>query len=787
MNRAACELGHAFAKQRLTMLPVRCERLSAASRAFEVPTARILQMTIMALTSPDETRGRATTRMAALNESCAQAMSRQLAGELDLAAQMYRAILQAEPQHAPANHCLGMLLVQSKQPSESLPHLIAALAADPQVADYWLGYLEALLLAGQTDEAKSTLALGRQHGLQGAAAENFAARLSAKLLPPPTPVSASSISLPPANPPSMTGEVVRAERRRASRGANKLETQVLAQVKERNFAAAHISAGTLTRRFPDRGLGWKVLGALLAADGRMDEALSAVQEAARLLPGDAEVFCNLGVMLSKLKRFEEAEASLQEAISINPKFDDSYLNLGFLYASMEKFPEAEAMFRRAVAESRPGDNVQNDMRHSSLLFLLSHNPAVPAAQLFAEHIAMGRWLEGPVGPGRPRHSNDPEPERPLKVGIVSGDLNSHAVANFIEPVLEDLQNRRGLELHAYYNNEVEDAVSQRLRTCFSQWHSVSSLTDPDLVKLIKANATDILIDLSGHTSFNRLRAFALKPAPIQVSWLGYPGTTGLRAMDYYLADKHFLPPGQFEGSFTEKIAYLPAAWTFSPYVDSPPVSRLPALDTGFVTFGSFNRLGKINPFTVRLWSRLLREAPSSIIVMAGIPLDERRQALTELFNAEGIVSQRIAFFPRSDMETYLALHNQVDLCLDTFPYTGGTTTNHALWMGVPTLTLAGQTPASRQGAANLSHVGLEGFTASDADDFVEKGRFWSTEIAALAEVRRGLRERWLGAPLRQSATIATGLEAALRHMWRRWCGHLPTQSFSITTSNQVIQ
>lgn len=732
--------------------------------------------------SPDESCGRKAT----LNESCAQAVTRQLAGELDLAAQMYRAILQTEPQHAAANHCLGMLLVQSKRPSEGLAYLIAALATDPQVADYWLGYLEALLLAGQTDEAKNTLALARQHGLQGAAVENFAARLSVKLLPPSTPMSAPSISLPAANPPP-TGEVVRAERRRASRGANKLETQVLAQVKERNFAAAHLSAGTLTRRFPGRGLGWKVLGALLAADGRMDEALSAVQEAARLLPGDAEVFCNLGVMFSKLKRFEEAEASLQEAVSINPKFDDSYLNLGFLYASMEKFPEAEAMFRRAVAESRPGDNVQNDMRHSSLLFLLSHNPAVPAAQLFAEHIAMGRWLEGPAGPGRPRHSNDPQPERPLKVGIVSGDLNSHAVANFIEPVLKDLQSRKGLELHAFYNNEIEDETSRRMRTYFAQWHAVSALTDLELVGLIKANAVDILIDLSGHTSFNRLRAFALKPAPIQASWLGYPGTTGLRAMDYYFADEHFLPTGQFDGSFTEKIAYLPAAWTFEPHVNAPPVNALPALAAGFVTFGSFNRLGKLNAFTIRLWSRLLRETPHSIIILAGIPLDERRQALTELFNAEGIVSQRIAFFHRSDMETYLALHNQVDICLDTFPYTGGTTTNHALWMGVPTLTLAGPTPASRQGAANLSHVGLEGFTASDPDDFVEKGRFWSTEIAALAEVRRGLRERWREAPLRQSATVAAGLDTALRHMWRRWCGHLPAQSFSITASNQVNQ
>jgi predicted O-linked N-acetylglucosamine transferase (SPINDLY family) len=722
---------------------------------------------------------------ATLNESCAQAMTRQLAGELDLAAQMYRAILEAEPQHAAANHCLGMLLVQSKRPSEGLPHLVAAIAEDPQVSDYWLGYLEALLLAGQTEEARNTLALAQQHGLSGRSVEDFAARLSVKLSPLPlerTPEIPSAIGASP-----RAGGLVRAERRRATRGADGLETRVLAQVEARNFAAAQASARALTLRFPERGLGWKILGALLAADKRTDEALVAMQEAARLLPKDAEVFCNLGVTLTSLERFEEADACLKKAIAIDPKRGDSYLYLGTVYATLEKFPEAEAMFRRALADCGPGDIAHNDIRHSGLLFLLSHNPELGAAELFAEHLAIGRWLEGPSGPAQPTFSNAREPERRLKVGFVSGDFRSHAVANFFEPVLEKLRNCGGLELHAFYNHETEDDTTRLMRSSFTQWHSVSTLTDPELVKLIRKNRIDILIDLSGHTSFNRLRALALKPAPIQVSWLGYPGTTGLRAMDYYLADQHFLPPGQFDASFTEKIAYLPAAWTFEPCATSPLVNALPALEAGFLTFGSFNRSGKLNPFTVRLWCRLLRETPHSIMIMVGIPADARRQALTELFNAEGIVTERLAFVPRSDMQTYLTLHHQVDICLDTYPYTGGTTTNHALWMGVPTLTLAGQTPASRQGAANLSHVGLEGFTASSSDEFVRQGRYWSTEIAALAEVRRGLRERWRRAPLRRPAMIASALDAALRHMWRRWCADLPAQSFSITASNQVRQ
>jgi predicted O-linked N-acetylglucosamine transferase (SPINDLY family) len=264
--------------------------------------------------------------------------------------------------------------------------------------------------------------------------------------------------------------------------------------------------------------------------------------------------------------------------------------------------------------------------------------------------------------------------------------------------------------------------------------------------------------------------------------MGYPGTTGLRAMDYYLADKYFLPPGRFDDAFTEKIAYLPASSTFQPYADSPPVNRLPALDAGFITFGSFNRLGKLNPFTIRLWSRLLRELPDSIMVLAAMPPDERRHALARQFEAEGVRSERLAFFPRSDMPTYLALHHQVDICLDTYPYTGGTTTNHALWMGVPTLTLAGQTPASRQGAANLIPPGLDGFIAENADDFVRKGLIWSGDLTALAGVRSGLRERWLRS-VREPQVVASGLDAALRHMWRRWCPGLPAESFQCSPSN----
>jgi protein O-GlcNAc transferase len=304
-----------------------------------------------------------------------------------------------------------------------------------------------------------------------------------------------------------------------------------------------------------------------------------------------------------------------------------------------------------------------------------------------------------------------------------------------------------------------------------------------LAQAIRDEQIDILIDLAGHTGHNRLPVFARKPAPLQASWIGYPGTTGLRAMDYYLAGRQFLPPGEFDRHFTEKLIYLPANVSFRPHPTAPPVNRLPALDTGRLTFGSFNRLSKINDSTIGLWSHLLRELPTATMLIAGIPPDVRHTSLIERFSVRGIAAERLILHPRTDMDAYLALHHQVDLCLDTIPYTGGTTTTHALWMGVPTLTVAGPTPAARSGAAFLGDVGLFGFIATDAADFAAKGVYWATHLAELSAVRAGLRERWQKMPAGRSELIGDAFAFALRRVWTRWCQGLPAQSFEITASD----
>ncbi len=707
------------------------------------------------------------------SDRIAEAVKLQLAGQLERAERIYRELLETQPRHPAANHCLGMLHVQSGRPAAGLVFLFAALESSPQIPDYWLGYLEALLLAGQREGAHAALAIARQGGLTGEAVDNFAQRLAARS--DGTPQSAD----PPA---AVAPRIARADRRREERVVGRQEIAIQALLKQGRFAEGLELARTMTERFPEQGLGWKVLGALQWAAGNISEGLTAMQTSARLLPQDAETHANLGATLTKLERFADAEPCLRRALEIDPGFAAAHVHLGDWYQMQGLYREAEASLRSATAVQSGGGTTDNDLRHSSLLFVLSHSPTQNAQALFAEHRRVGAILEADARVSRPHHRNTREPDRRLRVGWVSGDLCNHAVAHFIEPVMAQLQHRSLLQLNAYYNNPVEDGVTRRLRGYFAHWQPVTGLSDAQLARKIIDDEIDVLIDLSGHTSLNRLRTFARKPAPIQASWIGYPGTTGLRAMDYYLADRHFLPPGRFDGQFTEKLVHLPANVPFQPYEPAPPINVLPALETGSMTFGSFNRVGKINADTIAMWSQLLRALPGSRMIVGGLPRDGREQALIDRFVSEGVARQRLTLHGRGTMDAYLALHQQVDICLDTYPYSGGTTTIHALWMGVPTLTLAGPTPPARQGAAILGQLGLDAFVAATCADFVAKGSYWAAHAGELAEVRAGLRDRWRRSPARKPEVVADSLERAIRRMWTRWCAGLPAESFQIFES-----
>ena len=520
------------------------------------------------------------------------------------------------------------------------------------------------------------------------------------------------------------------------------------------------------------------LGNVLDELGRSAEAEESYRKAIEIEPDFAEGHHNLGCLLRTQGRLMDAEACFRRGLEINPENIDNHTSLGIALQEQGKLVEAEACIRLAL-KLRPDDVVAN----SGLLFALSHSEAMDEVSLFDEHCRFGERFEAPLRVLWQAHGNLRDPERYLKVGFVSGDLRSHAVASFIEPVLERLVGYTCLSLHAYSNYAQEDAVSLRLRRHFKHWHAIADFSDAALAEKIRADGIDILIDLSGHTGCHRLLTFARRPAPVQVSWIGYPGTTGLSSMDYYLSDRFFLPQGQFDSQFTEKLVNLPALAPFLPKSDAPTVNNLPALGNGFVTFGSFNRPNKLSRAVIAVWADLLRALPTSRMVLGAMAKKGQYDTLIGWFTDEGISLERLSFHSRASIEDYLALHHQVDICLDAFPYNGSTTSLHALWMGVPTLTIAGSTPAGRAGAWILGHVGLTEFVAMDAAAFVNKGTSWADRLSELARIRAGLRERFNQSALGQPALIAAGLERALRIMWQRWCHGLPAASFEVSRAD----
>jgi protein O-GlcNAc transferase len=516
------------------------------------------------------------------------------------------------------------------------------------------------------------------------------------------------------------------------------------------------------------------LGNALKELGQLDAAVASYGRALDIEPDLAEAHRNLGKALQQLGQLDKALASYSRALASKPDFADAYNDLGNAQQELGRLDDALASYRRAL-------DINPDFAgaHTNLVFCLSHKDGISTETLFEEHCRFGRQFEAPLRSVWPQHCNQRDPARRLQIGFVSGDLRDHVMAYFIEPIVTQLAAHAALSLHAYYTHAAEDGVTHRFRSHIQHWHPVAGLSDAALATRIGEDGIDILIDCSGHTGGNRLLCFARKPAPVQASWLGYLGTTGLDAMDYYMADRYFLPTDKFGSQFVEKLVHLPATAPFAPDDRAPPVNSLPALRNGHVTFGSFNRLSKLTPLAIALWSRLLRAVPDAHMLLGGMPSEGQYSRLIEWFAGEGIVRNRLRFHPRCSTAAYLALHHQVDVCLDTAPYTGGATTNHALWMGVPTLSLAGETAPGRLSTSLLRHVGLDSFVAEDAGEFVRKGVSWADDVGALAEVRAGLRARCEQSPTFQPEVIASGMESAFRTMWQRWCAGLPPHAFEV--------
>lgn len=482
---------------------------------------------------------------------------------------------------------------------------------------------------------------------------------------------------------------------------------------------------------------------------------------------------NLGNCLRKAGRSEEAEAHCRRAIEIGPSPFGAYSNLAFVLAERGRSAEAIEAYRQALA-IMPGHMPS----YSNLLFTLCHRDDIDAETLFQEHLKYGEAVRKAL-PGKVRTAfpNSRDPERRLRVGFVSGDLYLHAVANFVEPIWAHLD-RQAVEIHVYSSSVKEDAVTGRLRSHAACWRRIVGMDDARFASLVRQDGIDVLFDLAGHTANNRLPAFAHKPAPVQASWIGYPGTTGLDAMDYYLLDRHAASPGFLDGQFTEKLVYLPSCFAFQPFPASPDANGLPAIEKGYFTFGSFNRASKIGRVTLDLWAQVLRAVPTAKMLIGAIDNPQAEASLARQFAERGIGGERLLFRRRAPMPEYLAQHHEVDIVLDSFPYTGGTTACHAIWMGLPVLTLRGSTRISCQAASVLGCAGLSDWVVDTPQAFVDSAVSWTRRMDELSRLRHDLRAR-LPAAFSDARSVSESLEKAIRQMWHRWCQGLPAESFVV--------
>lgn len=496
------------------------------------------------------------------------------------------------------------------------------------------------------------------------------------------------------------------------------------------FAPAQLLAEQVLERDPRNALALHLLGLAAYRMRDLKRAVDLAEQSLRIEPANAEFLSNLGFFYSELGRVEDAVATLRKALAIDP---------------------------------------QLRIARSSLIFSLMFLDGVPAKDLHAEHVAWAKMHADPlIALARP-HANSRDPERQLRIGYVSADFRRHSVSYFIEPVLAQ-HDREQFRVHCYYNGAAADDTTARIRESADVWRDISRLDDDAAAELIRADGIDVLIDLSGHLRDNRLLVFARKPAPVQITWLGYLQTTGMQAMDYKLTDAISDPPGEADRRHTEVLLRMPhCQWCYQPPAGAPAVNALPALASGKITFGSFNRTIKISPHSIRLWCRILRELPQASLRILGVPVSASGGRLIEQFERGGVSSSRIEILPSLQSDEYWRAYQGVDIALDTFPFNGATTTCEGLWMGVPAVSRAGMLGPQRSGASLLNAVGLPHLAATNDDDYVAAAVRLAGDIQALGKLRARLRDDMRNSPLMDVRQFVHDLEANYRASWRKWC------------------
>jgi len=480
---------------------------------------------------------------------------------------------------------------------------------------------------------------------------------------------------------------------------------------------------------------------------------------------DACLHVNIGSCYIEMKQWKKAFEHFQIALECDPRNPGAHTNLSHAYRLVGRMSDAVHHIQKVV-EIEPDSCVAQ----SNSLLYLNYCPEISSNELFEYHVNWGQQFH--YEPKNKLHfSNFPDPDRPLRIGIISPDFRGHSVGYFIEPLLVHY-NRKVMEVFCYAHVPNPDQTTKTVQKKVNQYIQIHKMNDRELAKRIRFDGIDILVDLAGHTANSRVRAMIFNPAPIQMTYLGYPTTTGLKHIDYRITDAIVDPEGDSDSLHTEKLIRLePHFFCFPPLGNSIPVSQLPALKKKHITFGGFHNTSKISDSVIRLWADVLRQIPDSDIIFQAAAYDDPDvvRYFQSCFEHYGIHSNRMKYIGKVPFDHYLKLHNTIDIMLDTFPWTGHTTSCHALWMGIPILTLDGNRHSSRIGKCLMNALGLSEWVARDQQAFIKNAHDFSQQIESIDKIRKGLRKRILKSTISHKQKYVQSLENTFRNVWEKWC------------------
>jgi predicted O-linked N-acetylglucosamine transferase (SPINDLY family) len=638
------------------------------------------------------------------------------AGRLKEAEQIYRQVLQSDLGQADALHLLGLLASQRGDDEQAVEYIEQAIRSDEHQATF------------HGNLARAQYRLGRF-------AEAILAYQRALRLKPED--AGTHINL---------GIALRKQGRVAE------------------AIAAYERALELRPDFPEAH---NNLGNALRTQGRAAEAILCYERALWLRPKYAEAYNNLGIALKDQGRMPEAIAAYERALQLRPDYPEAHDNLGNALRTHGRIVEAVECYRRAV-ELRPN----YAEAHSSLVYSLHFCPGTEARTLYEEHRRWDRQFAEPLARLILPHPNEPASQRPLRIGYVSPDFRDHVVGRNLLPLFR-AHNRPQFEIVCYSGVTRADALTELFRGHADAWRDVADRTDEQLAQVVREDRIDILVDLTLHMVGNRLLVFARKPAPVQVTFGGYPSTTGMSAIGYRLTDPYLDPPGQHDDHYSEEsVRFFDSFWCYDPLDQEPSLNPLPALANGSVTFGCLNHFGKVNWPVLRLWAEVMRAVADSRLLLL-TPEGPQRQSTLDRLTEEGVSPERVTFVGHQTRQAYLGLYHHIDVVLDTFPYNGHTTSLDALWMGVPVITLVGQTAVGRAGLSQLTNLGLPELIGDTPEDFVRIAANLAGDLSRLGDLRATLRARMEASPLMDVKRFAQGIEAAYRGMWQRSCARRP--------------